>query len=353
MRGPARALIAAVLLVALGAAGGYLYTLSLPSPGIPAEGSSCKVLKGESAASITARLEQEGLIRSALFLRLYSRLSGTAGDFKSGYFRILPGDSSLDIHRLLVSGYQEQGQSTIPEGWTLKKIARHLESKGIAPAEEVLEAASSPALLQQFHIPLSVMRRGEAPSGSLEGYLYPDTYFFPKGYPGYGVIEAMAGNFFEKLREIAPEAGQWEPQRLHERVIMASIVEREYRLAEEAPLIASVFYNRLRRNIGLESCATLGYIITDIQDRPHPSYLTQEDKQIDSPYNTYKWAGLPPGPISNPGRVALEAALRPPASPYFYFLLQNPATGKHYFSENLNEHNRAKYMYLKQVGAGD
>lgn len=337
---------AAALLFALAAglaAGVYLYSLNRPAPGVPDEGKTFKVLKGESAASIAARLQQEGLIRSARLLRLASRVAGTEGAFKSGYFRVLPADSTLDVHNLLVSGYQEQAKVTIPEGWTVKKIAGHIEAKGIAPAREVLEAASSPALLEQFGIP----------GASLEGYLYPDTYFFPQGYPGYGVVEAMAGNFFEKLRGIAPEADRWPPAKLHERVIMASIVEREYRRAEEAPLIASVFYNRMRYNIGLESCATLGYIITDIQDRPHPSFLTEEDKRVDSPYNTYKWAGLPPGPISNPGKVALDAAFHPAATGYFYFVLRDPATGEHYFSDSLKEHNRAKYLYLKQVGTGD
>ena len=133
---------------------------------------------------------------------------------------------------------------------------------------------------------------------------------------------------------------------------MASIVEREYRRKEEAPLIASVFYNRLRYNIGLESCATLAYIITDIEDKPHPEYLTVEDKHIDSPYNTYKWAGLPPGPIANPGLVALEAAVRPPKTDYYYFVLKDPATGEHYFSEDLQEHNWAKYTYLKRMAPG-
>jgi UPF0755 protein len=151
---------------------------------------------------------------------------------------------------------------------------------------------------------------------------------------------------------LGPEFAQLDPETLHEKLIVASIVEREYRRPEEASLIASVFYNRLKHNIGLESCATLEYIITDLEDRPHPKYLTAEDKRINSPYNTYKWAGLPPGPISNPGRVALEAALRPARTGYYYFVLKNPETGQHFFSESLKQHNWAKYLYLKQVGAG-
>jgi UPF0755 protein len=125
-------------------------------------------------------------------------------------------------------------------------------------------------------------------------------------------------------------------------------VEREYRVDQEAPLIASVFYNRIQRNMGLESCATLEYIITEIQQKAHPEYITIEDEKLDSPYNTYKWAGLPPGPISNPGRTALEAAFQPARTSYLYFVLRDAQSGRHYFSRNLNEHNQAKYLYLKK-----
>jgi len=340
LRGIGIFLIAAVIVLALG--GASLYYLNTPSPRIPAEGTVFKVLKGENLSDIAERLEMEGLIRSRMLLLLFSRLNGTETAFKNGYFRILPGDSMLDVHNLLVAGYQEQVKLTIPEGWTLKKIARYMEDMEIATVEEFLQAASSQTLLDQFGIPAE----------NLEGYLFPDTYFFPRGYPAYGVVEEMVENFFRRLADIAPEALGWERERLHRRIIMASIVEREYRRAEEAPLIASVFYNRLTKNIGLESCATLGYIITDIQNKPHPEFLSAEDKRIDSPYNTYKWAGLPPGPISSPGAVALDAAFHPADTQFYYFVLKNPETGEHYFSGDLQEHNWAKYYYLKQVGSG-
>jgi UPF0755 protein len=339
-----RAFAAAVaVLGALAAIGGLtFYFLNSPSPAIPAEGRFFRVQKGESLSLIAARLKEEGLLRSPLLIKVLARLTGSELRYKSGFFRIRRGDTALDIHTLLVSGYQEQIKVTIPEGWTLKQIARHLESRGVVGRDSFLAAASSPKLLRGFRVPAE----------SLEGYLYPDTYFFPAGYPAEAVVEQMAVNFFDHLKLIAPEAAGMSPRELHERLTVASIVEREYRRAEEAPLIASVFYNRLRYNIGLESCATLEYIITDIEDRPHPPFLTAEDKKIDSPYNTYKWAGLPPGPISNPGRVALEAALRPARTGYFYFVLKDPESGTHYFSESLKQHNWAKYLYLKQVGAG-
>jgi UPF0755 protein len=331
-----------LVVLALAAGGAAAYFLNSPSPQIPAGGTVFKVLRGENLATIADRLEREGLIRSRLLLLIFSRVSGTETAIKNGYFRILPGDSMIDVHNLLVAGYQEQVKITIPEGWTMKKIARYMEEEGIAGREEFLVAASSPSLLEQFGIPAE----------NLEGYLFPDTYYFPRGYPAYGVVEEMVENFFRRVAEIAPEALQWDREKLHRRIIMASIVEREYRRAEEAPLIASVFYNRLDYNIGLESCATLGYIITDIQNKPHPEYLSAEDKRIDSPYNTYKWAGLPPGPISSPGAVALRAAFDPADTEYYYFVLKDPQTGEHYFSEDLQEHNWAKYYYLKRVGSG-
>jgi UPF0755 protein len=340
IRGIGVFLILVVLVLAAGGAAAYY--LNSPSPQIPAGGTVFKVLRGENLSTIADRLEREGLIRSRMLLLAFSRLRGTETSIKNGYFRILPGDSMIDVHNLLVAGYQEQVKITIPEGWTLRKIARYMEEKGIAGREEFIQAASSPSLLQQFGIPAE----------NLEGYLFPDTYYFPRGYPAYGVVEEMVENFFRRVAEIAPEALEWDREELHRRIIMASIVEREYRRAEEAPLIASVFYNRLDYNIGLESCATLGYIITDIQNKPHPEYLSAEDKRIDSPYNTYKWAGLPPGPISSPGAVALRAAFEPADTDYYYFVLKDPRTGEHYFSENLQEHNWAKYYYLKRVGSG-
>jgi len=343
-RGFLRAFAAAAAALGVLAAAGLLmfHYLNSPSPLIPEEGRIFRVQRGESSAAIASRLQRQGLVRSSTLLRLMARLTRSDGRYQSGYFRIRRGDSTADIHALLVSGHQEQIKVTIPEGWTLKRIARHLQDKGVARREELLAAASSPELLRKLHVPAE----------NLEGYLYPDTYFFPVGYPAEAVVEQMAVHFFEQLQSIAPEAAALSPQKLHEKVIVASIVEREYRRPEEAPLIASVFYNRLEYNIGLESCATLSYIITDIQDRPHPQFLSAEDKRIDSPYNTYKWAGLPPGPISNPGRVALEAAFRPARTQYYYFLLKNPETGEHFFSESLTRHNWAKYMYLKQPGAG-
>jgi len=162
------------------------------------------------------------------------------------------------------------------------------------------------------------------------------------------MAELMVKTFFDVTASIEPDWKQSPRGSMEDTVIMASIVEREYQVDEEAPVIASVFYNRLQRSIGLESCATLEYIITEIQQKAHPEYITIDDEKIDSPYNTYKWAGLPPGPISNPGRTALAAALHPARTDYLYFVLRDPQAGRHFFSRDLTEHNKAKYLYLKK-----
>ena len=294
--------------------------------------------RGESLSQISRQLHDQGFIRFAPLLDAIGRIRGTQSVFKTGYYLIPAGASTFAIHDLLVEGAQTLGKVTIPEGWTLGKIARHLEAEGITPAADFLAAASSPALMAEFGIR----------EPSMEGYLFPDTYFVPKPFPARTMVELMARTFFQNLDGVQAGWKSLAPDALREKVIMASIVEREYQVDQEAPLIASVFYNRLRLNIGLESCATLEYIITEIQQKPHPEYITLDDEKIDSPYNTYKWAGMPPGPISNPGRTALEAAFKPARSDYLYFVLRDPAAGRHFFSRNLNEHNQAKYLYLKK-----
>lgn len=294
--------------------------------------------RGQNLSEISRRLQSQGFIRSAFLMDALARLRGSQSDFKAGYYRISRRASTVAIHDLLVQGAQKLGKVTIPEGWTAGKIARHLEALGVCPAAEFLSAVRSPVLLTRFGITGKTM----------EGFLFPDTYFVPVPFTGAAMAELMARTFFDTVGTIEPNWKDMDRDALHDTVIVASIVEREYRADDEAPLIASVFYNRLKKNIGLESCATLEYIITEIQQKAHPEFITLEDERIDSPYNTYKWAGLPPGPISNPGRIALEAAFHPARSGYLYFVLRDQQAGRHFFSRDLGEHNQAKTLYLKK-----
>ncbi|MDR0597550.1 MAG: endolytic transglycosylase MltG [Treponema sp.] len=292
--------------------------------------------QGESVRSVGQRMESAGIIRSRHFWELLSRLN-RGEHLKAGTYSFSLPATQLEIRSLLVSGRQILLRVTLPEGVTLKKTAQILAEAGVCAASDFLAAASDPEILDAYR----------APGATLEGYLYPDTYLFPEGYPANLVVKAMADTFFKRLAEIQPDSLALSPAELNKRIIMASIVEREYRVDEEAPLMAGVFYNRLRIGMALQSCATVEYVITEIQGRPHPERLYERDTEIRSPYNTYLVPGLPPGPISAPGTVALNAAFNPAPSDYLYFRLVNPAEGRHYFSQTLDDHIRAGALYVK------
>jgi len=294
------------------------------------------VRKGESAQSVGQRLAAAGLIRSQYFWYLLCRYYDKE-TVKSGSYLIEVPANQIAIHRILVSGRQILMRVTIAEGLTLKKTAALLEEAGVCPAKEFLNAANDPALVSRYRIP----------GASMEGYLYPDTYLFPSAYPAAQVIQAMADNFFTRISEIDEKALSMPPDELNRLVILASIVEREYRLDEEAPVMAGVFFNRLDIGMALQSCATVEYVITEIQGRPHPEILLTRDTEIRDPYNTYIRPGLPPGPICAPGPVALGAVFAPTKSAYLYFRLVDPAAGKHYFSTTLDDHIRAGKLYVK------
>jgi UPF0755 protein len=294
-----------------------------------------EVRNGESAASVGRRLLEAGVIRSHYFWDLLSYMDKRY--IKTGTYQLTMPVSQLEIRAILVAGRQILRRITIPEGVTLKKTARILANGGICDEEDFLIAAADRDILNNYRIP----------GDTMEGYLYPDTYLFSPGYPPELVVKSMADTFFERLAEIQTDFSTLSPEELHKRVILASIVEREYRLDEEAPIMAGVFYNRLTIGMALQSCATVEYVITEIQGKPHPEVLYTRDTEIRDPYNTYIRQGLPPGPISAPGAVALNAVFHPLASDYLYFRLVDPAEGRHYFSKTLDDHITAGALYVK------
>jgi UPF0755 protein len=295
-----------------------------------------EVRRGESAQSVGQRLEDADLIRNRYFWYLLCRLDKEP--VKAGAYRIEVPISQIAIHRILVSGRQILTRLTVPEGYTLKKTAALLEEAGICPMEDFLSAAVDPEMMERYKIP----------GPSMEGYLYPDTYLFSPGYPAERVVRTMADNFFTRIVDIDEKVNSMPPDELNKLVILASIVEREYRLDEEAPIMAGVFFNRLNIGMALQSCATVEYIITELQNRPHPEMLLTRDTEIRDPYNTYIRPGLPPGPISCPGAVALKAVFAPAENSYLYFRLVDTESGKHYFSHTLDDHIRAGALYTKR-----
>jgi UPF0755 protein len=297
------------------------------------------VNRGSPAGIIADDLAAKGFIRSAPFAYGVARLSRLT--LKAGTYRISASMRTSGILKYIHDGKQEYLKVTVPEGLSLSKTARHLEEAGVIDAESFIAAAGNREMLDRYHI------AGQ----NAEGYLFPDTYFFPYKNDAGSVVETMLSNFFRKAAALPGFPA--DPAKLNERVILASIVEREYRVEDEAPLIASVFSNRLRIGMGLQSCATVEYIITELQKKPHPTRLTLGDLEINNEYNTYKWAGLPPGPISSPGLVALGAAFMPAETRYLYFRLTNADAGSHTFTYTLDEHVEAGHLLTLKKAAGN
>lgn len=323
------------LLVSVGAGIYLIYTIQAPDT-LP-EDTFFRVEAGDSVRAIAARLEEGRFLRSSRLFVLYARFMQTDGNLQTGYYQIPEPLSLPELHDLLLRGEQYLVSVTIPEGYTLRRIAPLLEEAGIVSAAEFIEAAGSEELMRELEIPASDAR----------GFLFPDTYRFALETPAEIVVRHMVATFFSELESIGVNPSDYSAGELYQKLILASIVEREYRIPEEAPLIASVFYNRLDIGMALQSCATVVYVLTEEQDRPHPQFITYRDLEVSSPYNTYRHAGLPPAPICNPGRVALTAVFDPAESDYLYFLVEDPQAGKHTFTRTLSDHNAAKRLYIK------
>jgi UPF0755 protein len=286
------------------------------------------VKAGANLANVSARLAEANLINSEMFFKLYMRITGKAGRIKFGVYDLNDGMSAAKIAQAITSGKTKTISITIAEGLHNRQIADlFVEKKFFASRDEFLQFAAKKTILDKYKIPAQ----------STEGYLFPDTYFLPQGYPKDKIIEHMIEHFFEKAKEV--KNFPTEPRKIHETVILASIVEREAKLKEERPLIAAVFHNRLRDSEPLESCATVQYLFEKPKAR-----LFYKDLEVESPYNTYKVRGLPPGPIGSPGIAAINATVNPEKTDYKFFVLKGDDA--HHFSKDFKEHNAAKKKYI-------
>lgn len=286
------------------------------------------VYPGEGVSRVSARLKSDGLIRSATFFKILSTLSGTQYSLQKGNYQIEGRPSSIDILSMMVSGKQVTVSVVIPEGFTVRQIADVLLSKKLI--------ADHDAFVQSVKN-FSLSKYGLEKTGA-EGFLFPDTYALQNNMFDNDIISVMTDNFFRKAEEMKLPVDEG----FYDKVILASVVEKEYRAEDEAPLIASVFVNRLKKRMRLESCATVLYVITEELGRPHPSQLFYSDLEIESPFNTYRHAGLPPAPVSNPGSVALKAAFFPANTDYLFFVVKGDGSGRHTFTKDFYTHNYYK-----------
>lgn len=321
---------------------GYIYLCNQVLPFSNEENTETvkvEIQYGESTLSIINKLKENNLIKNKKICYILARKPSlmkfllplkdfnTNFSLKSGTYYISKNMNIAEIFTELSSGKQEYQKVIIPEGLTISAIAKILEKNRICSVNDFIKSCSSEKILQKYNIPAT----------TCEGYLFPDTYYLNVNMESDFIVEHFIENFLKNLKSI-PNSSEKTPEELFKIVTLASIVEKEYRVESEAPLIASVFKNRLRHNIGLYSCATIVYIITEIQGKPHPNRILTKDTKIDSPYNTYKWAGLTPGPISNPGLTALDAVINTPKTPYFFFQVKDEKKGTHVFTETFEEH---------------
>lgn len=327
-----------IALAGLLAAAAGLFYLASPTANIPAGGVLFKIERGELAIDIARRLEQSGVIRSSILFRLMMRIAGYESLIKAGTYAVKPEMRAKDILAMMVQGRQELVRITVPEGFTLRKTAMLLDANKVIDYDSFMKVATS----------LSFLERLGLVGPSLEGYLFPETYMMAADQAPESVAATMVDVFKARIAEL-PEMAHLSRDKIFEKLIVASIIEREYRSKEEAPLIASVFDNRLRIGMALQSCATVEYVLTERRGKPHPKRIFDRDIQIEDPYNTYSQNGLPPGPICSPGMTALTASVRPARTDYLYFRLLDADRGKHTFSKSLGEHQRAGALSVKKV----
>lgn len=302
-----------------------------------------QVKAGDSASSISERLQAAGLIKNPLSFRLMAESKGIAGDLAVGDYDLSPAMRPSEILDILTAGRTKAGPMvTIPEGWRAEEIADRLAARGIGTSEQFMAVIRGSSV----STPLVAAR----PSGaSLEGYLFPDTYSIDKKTTdeefATRMLEQFGAKFTQDMRQKATARGMT----IHQVVTLASIIEREAVIPSERPVMAAVFYNRLRLGMNLDTDPTVQYAVATSDPASHLQYgwwktdLTQQDLQVDSPYNTYHNPGLPPGPICNPGIASLNAAVAPDSNKYLYFVAK--PDGSHAFAATLEEHNAnvAKY----------
>lgn len=309
-----------------------------------------EVKNGMTAKSVGKELKEQGLIKDDTVFYFFARFPKVASIFfrkpqeifkiQTGYYELSKSMNLATIFQELSSGKEKSIDISIPEGLTISKIAERLRKAGLKNLADFEQVALNDGKKIFYEHELNIS------ANSVEGFLFPDTYKIPISYNSEKVISMMIENLLKHISTLnktfkIQNMSDIDGQIFYQTMILASIVEREYRVKDEARLIASVFKNRLQINMPLQSCATVEYIITEIDHKPHPKIIYFSDLESSSSYNTYKYSGLPPTPISNPGITAIEAALNPQNSDYLYFTLTDSDSGRHTFSKNLGGHIQA------------
>lgn len=289
-----------------------------------------EVKKDDNLYKIIDRLDKNDLIKNKILLKAYVKYKKFPGEIKPGFYSIKAGENMNSLVKDMNNGNFDATyvKVTIPEGFQITQIANTLDKKGIISSDKFLKACT------EYNIP-AYIKNDSNRKYKLEGYLFPDTYEFKKNTPGKVIIDTMLQRFKSEIDSIKKEPGI-KIDNLDKIITMASIVESEAKVQNERAVISSVFYNRMKINMKLQSCATVEYALGYHKDK-----LTDKDISVKSNYNTYLVNGLPEGPICSPGRASIIAALKPDNTDYIYFVSKNDGT--HFFTKDYN-------AFLKEKG---
>jgi UPF0755 protein len=291
--------------------------------------------KGQGVHDISQNLKEKGIIKNRQSFILGYKIYYSSKSLKAGEYMFNLPISPKDILKILTDGKVYLHSLTIPEGMTRKEIARHLESLNFTDEEGFLAASSKIKIISSL----------DKEATNLEGYLFPETYHFPKGISAEKIISTLVCQFKEVFSKEWQKRASEINMTLREVVILASLIEKETFLREEKKLVSAVFHNRLRIRMKLDCDPTIIYVLKE--EGTFKGRLLKKDLKLQSPYNTYRNRGLPPGPICSPGREAIEAALYPAQEKYLYFVSKKD--GSHHFSTNFKDHQNAVRRYRKTI----
>jgi len=317
-----------VLLAVLGFAGWFMWAAILP---VTPQTTFVLLRPGWTAHHIARELQRDGIIRSANAFLILHYAKGK-GNLKAGEYKFESAANAVEVRRRILRGDVYVRTVAVPEGYNIFDIAGVVEQAGLGPATDFVAAAKDD---------VSLIKDLDPRANSLEGYLFPDTYHFTRIDTPHDIVAAMVHRF----RQEAQKIGLKRSDDVHRIVTIASIVEKETAVPDERPIVASVYCNRLARNMLLAADPTVVYAA--LLAGRYRGTIYQSDLAYDSPYNTYKYAGLPPGPIANPGAAALEAASHPAQTDFLYFVSDN--NGHHRFSKTAAEHERNVAAYRRAV----
>ena len=318
---------AGLVLLALLAGGFWIYrALEQPYGRFTAPEVFVEIPEGSGTASMARRLTEAGVVRNETLFRAAVWVGRAGRRLQAGEYRFDRPASPREVVDRIARGDVYLRSITFREGLTIRQMGALFEEKGFGPASAFLTAASSPERIRAL----------DTAASDLEGYLFPDTYALPRKATADTLVDRMVAQARKALSTELLERAEGRGLSVRELVTLASIVEKETGTAEERPLVAAVYSNRLRIGMGLQCDPTVIYALE--RAGQYDGNIRRADLSIDSPYNTYRYAGLPPGPIAAPGRASLEAAAAPADVPYLYFVSRND--GSHAFASTLDEHNR-------------